>query len=123
MNVFVLGVGTEKGGRIPVSGNEYLRDSDGYVVVTKLNEEMARSIAEAGKGVYITVDNTNNAQTIIDNELDKLAKDDIKTEVYTKYREQFMAIAAIVFILLVCEIVLNVILEAVSISRRKKNRS
>jgi Ca-activated chloride channel family protein len=123
MNVFVLGVGTEKGGRIPVSGNEYLRDSDGYVVVTKLNEEMARSIAEAGKGVYITVDNTNNAQTIIDNELDKLAKDDIKTEVYTKYREQFRAIAAIVFILLVCEIVLNVILEAVSISRRKKNRS
>lgn len=122
MNVFVLGIGTEKGGRIPLSGkNDFLRDSDGYVVVTKLNEEMARSIAEAGKGVYITVDNTNNAQTIIDNELDKLAKDDIKTEMYTKYKEQFMAIAVLAFIVLVIEIILNTILDSISLSRRKKN--
>ena len=122
MNVFVLGIGTEKGGRIPMSGkNDFLRDSDGYVVVTKLNEEMARSIAEAGKGVYITVDNTNNAQTIIDNELDKLAKDDIKTEMYTKYKEQFMAIAVLAFIVLVIEIILNIALDSISLSRRKKN--
>lgn len=122
MNVFVLGIGTEKGGRIPLSGkNDFLRDSDGYVVVTKLNEEMARSIAEAGKGVYITVDNTNNAQTVIDNELDKLAKDDIKTEMYTKYREQFTVIAALAFIVLVIEIILNTILDSISLSRRKKN--
>lgn len=122
MNVFVLGIGTEKGGRIPLSGkNDFLRDSDGYVVVTKLNEEMARSIAEAGKGVYITVDNTNNAQTVIDNELDKLAKDDIKTEMYTKYREQFMVIAALAFIVLVMEIILNIVLDSISLSRRKKN--
>lgn len=122
MNVFVLGIGTEKGGRIPMSGkNDFLRDSDGYVVVTKLNEEMARSIAEAGKGVYITVDNTNNAQTIIDNELDKLAKDDIKTEMYTKYKEQFMAIAVLAFIVLVIEIILNIVLDSISLSRRKKN--
>lgn len=122
MNVFVLGIGTEKGGRIPMSGkNDFLRDSDGYVVVTKLNEEMARSIAEAGKGVYITVDNTNNAQTIIDNELDKLAKDDIKTEMYTKYKEQFMAIAVLAFIVLVIEIILNIVLDSISLSRRKNN--
>ena len=122
MNVFVLGIGTEKGGRIPLSGkNDFLRDSDGYVVVTKLNEEMARSIAEAGKGVYITVDNTNNAQTIIDNELDKLAKDDIKTEMYTKYKEQFMAIAVLAFIVLVIEIILNIVLDSISLSRRKNN--
>lgn len=122
MNVFVLGIGTEKGGRIPLSGKkDFLRDSDGYVVVTKLNEEMARSIAEAGKGVYITVDNTNNAQTIIDNELDKLAKDDIKTEMYTKYKEQFMAIAVLAFIVLVIEIILNIVLDSISLSRRKKN--
>ena len=122
MHVFVLGIGTEKGGRIPLSGkNEFLRDEDGYVVVTKLNEEMAHSIAEAGKGVYIPVDNTNNAQTIIDNELDKLAKDDIKTEMYTKYREQFMVIAALAFIMLVVEIILNIVIDSVSLSRRKKN--
>ena len=58
-----------------------MRDNEGFVVVSKLNEEMAGNIAKAGKGAYVRVDNTNNAQTIIENELDKLQKDDVKTEV------------------------------------------
>lgn len=121
MNVFVLGVGTEKGGRIPANGkNDYLRDSDGYVVVSKLNEEMARSIAEAGKGVYVTVDNSNNAQTVIENELDKLNKDEQKTEIFTKYKEQFIAVAILLLIVLVIDTVFSIILD--SLSRKGRNR-
>ena len=105
INIYMLGIGTEKGGRIPVEGkNEFMRDGEGFVVISKLNEEMAGNIAKAGKGTYVRVDNTNNAQTIIENEIDKLQKDDVKTEVYTKYREQFEVIAMLVFLLLVAEI-------------------
>ena len=121
INVYVLGVGTEKGGRIPVDGkNDYIRDKDGFVVVSKLNEDMANRIAKAGRGTYVRVDNTNNAQTIIANELDKLQQDDVKTDVYTKYKEQFEVIALIVFILLIAEIVITVVLD--SINQGKKNR-
>ena len=121
MNVFVLGIGTEKGGRIPTSGKkDYLRDSDGYIVVSKLNDEMARSIAEAGKGIYVTVDNSNSAQTIIENELDKLNKDEQKTEIYTRYKEQFIAVAMLLLIILVFDIVINVVLDSVC-SRKKDN--
>ena len=105
INIYMLGIGTEKGGRIPVEGkNEFMRDGEGFVVISKLNEDMAGNIAKAGKGTYVRVDNTNNAQTIIENEIDKLQKDDVKTEVYTKYREQFEVIAMLVFLLLVAEI-------------------
>lgn len=121
INVYVLGVGTEKGGRIPVEGkNEYIRDKEGFVVVSKLNEEMANKIAKAGKGTYIRVDNTNNAQTIIANELEKLQQDDVKTDIYTKYREQFTVIAFIVLMLLVTEIVLVVIIDSVTQSKRNR---
>lgn len=121
INVYVLGVGTEKGGRIPVDGkNDYIRDKDGFVVVSKLNEDMANRIAKAGRGTYVRVDNTNNAQTVIANELDKLQQDDVKTDVYTKYKEQFEVIALIVFILLIAEIVITVVLD--SINQGKKNR-
>lgn len=121
INVYVLGIGTEKGGRIPVDGkDEYIRDKDGFVVVSKLNEDMANKIAKAGKGTYVRVDNTNNAQTVIANELDKLQQDDVKTEVYTKYREQFDVIAWMVLLLLVAEIVLVVVID--SIAHGKKNR-
>ena len=114
-------MGTEKGGRIPVEGsNDYIRDKDGFVVVSKLNEDMANRIAKAGKGTYVRVDNTNNAQTIIANELDKLQQDDLTTKVYTKYREQFEVIAWMVFLLLIAEIVFTVILD--SITQGKSNR-
>ena len=122
INVFVLGIGTEKGGRIPLDGkNGYMRDGDGYIVVTKLNEEMANSIAKAGKGTYVRVDNSNNAQTIIENELDKLQKDDITTEVYTKYKEQFGVLALILFVLLVADIVVKSVFDAVNRSRNGRN--
>ena len=120
INVFVLGIGTEKGGRIPVNGrNEYMRDGDGYIVVTKVNEEMANNIAKAGKGTYVRVDNTNNAQTIIENELEKLQKDDITTEVYSKYKEQFGVLAILLFIVLVADVVIKSIFDAVDKSRKR----
>lgn len=121
INIYVLGVGTEKGGRIPLDGrNDYMRDNEGFVVVSKLNEEMAGSIAKAGKGTYVRVDNTNNAQTIIENELDKLQKDDVTSEVYTKYKEQFEPLALLALLLLVSEIVIVVVIDL--IGKGKRNR-
>lgn len=123
MNVFVLGIGTEKGGRIPVDGKgEYMRDNEGFVVVSKLNEEMAGNIAKAGKGTYVRVDNTNNAQTIIENELDRLQKDDVKTELYTKYREQFEPIALMILLLLVAEMAIVVIIDSVGQEKRRDSK-
>ena len=119
INIYMLGIGTEKGGRIPVEGKDsFMRDSEGFVVISKLNEEMAGNIAKAGKGTYVRVDNTNNAQTIIENELDKLQKDDVRTEVYTKYREQFEVIAMLVLLLLVAEIVIITMID--SFARKNK---
>ena len=70
IKVYVMGIGTAKGGRIPAGkSGEFLRDREGNIVVTKLNEAMAQSIATAGNGTYIRVDNTNSAQEFIENVL------------------------------------------------------
>ena len=104
MNVYVLGIGSLEGAPIPADGsNDYRRDKEGNVVVTKLNEQMAQTVAQAGNGAYIRVDNTNNAQKILESEVNKLAKADVTTEVYTEFNEQFEFIAWIAFILLVIE--------------------
>ena len=104
MNVYVLGIGSLEGAPIPADGsNDYRRDKEGNVVVTKLNEQMAQTVAQAGNGAYIRVDNTNNAQKILEIEVNKLAKADVTTEVYTEFNEQFEFIAWIAFILLVIE--------------------
>lgn len=105
MNVYILGVGSIEGAPIPIEGgNDYRRDKENNVVVTKLNEQMAQAIAQAGGGAYIRVDNTNNAQKLLESEVDKLAKADVETEVYTEYNEQFEFVVWIAFVLLVIEI-------------------
>lgn len=104
MAVYMLGVGSVDGAPIPIPGtNDFRKDKEGNVVVTKLNEEMGRTIAAAGNGAYIRVDNTNNAQRLLQKEMDKLAKADVTTEIYTEYNEQFEFVAWVVFILLVIE--------------------
>ena len=105
--VYMLGVGTIDGAPIPTGNtNEFRKDKDGNVVMTRLNEEMGQQIARAGGGAYIRVDNTNNAQKLLLGEIDKLAKADVTTEVYSEYNEQFEFIAWIVLLLLVIDILL-----------------
>ena len=103
--VFILGIGTAKGGRIPLPGGNFLRDRDGQVVVTKLNEEMAMNIAKAGNGMYLQVDNTNEAQKILSDQLDKMTKDETTTDVYTGYNELFLYPVAIAFVLVLMDLV------------------
>ena len=120
IKVYVMGIGTTKGGRIPAGkSGEFLRDREGNIVVTKLNEAMAQSIAAAGNGTYIRVDNTNSAQEFIENELDTLTKDEVKTEVFTKFKEQYGVIALIAFLLLVTDILVVGIIDFVNRPKRK----
>ena len=103
--VYVMGVGLPSGSPIPGDRKgEFRKDKDGNVVVTRLNEEMCRNIAAAGKGVYFYVDNSNAAEKALRNEIDKLAKADIETTVYTEYDEQFAIIAWMILIVLLVEI-------------------
>ena len=103
--VYVLGVGLPSGSPIPGDRKgEFRKDKDGNVVVTRLNEEMCRNIAAAGKGVYFYVDNSNAAEKALRKEMDKLAKADIETTVFTEYDEQFAIIAWMILIVLLVEI-------------------
>lgn len=100
--VYVMGVGLPSGSPIPGDKpGEFRRDKEGNVVVTRLNESMCREIAAAGNGAYFYVDNSNSAEKALQAELDKLAKADIETTVYTDFNEQFMLIAWIMLVLLI----------------------
>ena len=104
MRVYVLGVGSPNGAPIPFGNGDYMKDNTGNTVMTKLNEEMCRQIAEAGGGVYIHVENNSNAQQQLDNELSKLAKKEMQSTIYSEYDEQFQAFGVIAIILLIIEI-------------------
>ena len=97
-------MGKPDGAPIPIPGTmSFLKDNDGNVVVSKLNETMCKEIALAGKGMYVHADNSNSAYKIITKELDKLAKSDVNTNVFSEYNEQFQSFALLALLLLIID--------------------
>ena len=107
IQVNVLGIGLPDGAPIPIEGsNDFRRDRDGNVIVTRLNEAMCQEIAKDGKGIYVRVDNTNSAQKAINQEINQMAKTDVESKIYTEYNEQFQVIAWLIMLLLIAEILI-----------------
>ena len=127
MNTYVLGVGSPNGAPIPTGNGDYLKDNTGQTVMTGLNEEMCRQLADAGGGAYIHVENNSSAQDQLDNALDKLAKKEISSTIYSDFDEQFQAVGIIVLLLLILEICIleikNPLLKRVSLFSRSGERN
>ncbi|MBP6634578.1 MAG: VWA domain-containing protein [Paludibacter sp.] len=99
--VHVVGMGKPEGAPIPVDGTmSFRKDKEGNVVVSKLNEDMCKSIAAAGSGTYVRADNQNSAYRVVSKELDNLAKSKLETRVFSDYNEQFQSFALLALILL-----------------------
>jgi Ca-activated chloride channel homolog len=106
--VYVLGIGSKSGSPIPNEVNgEFRKDKDGNVVITRLDEQMCQDIAAAGNGKYFYVDNSNAAEKELQKELDKLAKNDVETTIFTEYDEQFQIFAWIIMVLIIAEIFIS----------------
>lgn len=106
MRVYVLGVGSAGGAPIPDGNGGYMKDRGGNTVMTHLNQDMCRQIAQAGGGAYIHVDNNSDAQRQLDNELAKLSKKETESTIYSDYDEQFQAVGILVLLLLIVELCL-----------------
>ena len=104
IKVFVIGIGKPEGAPIPKLGtNDYFKDRQGQVVVSKLNEEMCQQVAQAGSGVYVRCDNTNTAMRALQQELDHIATSELESTVYADYNEQYQSFALIALFLLMIE--------------------
>ena len=124
MRVYVLGVGSTNGSPVPIPGTgEYMKDNAGNTVMSALNEDMCKQVAQAGGGAYIHVENNSAAQEQLDNELDKLAKKETATAVYSEFDEQFQAFGVLALLLLILEICIfdrrNPLLKNISLFGKK----
>lgn len=124
INVFILGVGEEKGAPIPTPDGDYMKNDAGQTVMTSLNEKMCQEVAKAGKGTYIHVSNTSDAQKQLNDELAKLQKGETNSVIYSEYDEQFQAFGILGLLLLILEICIleskNPLLKNIRLFRKKQ---
>ena len=107
LKVYVLGVGTTSGAPIPVGNGDFMKDHSGQTVMTALNEQMCREIAQAGGGTYIHVENNSDAQRKLEEALSTLARKEMETTIYSDYAEQFQAFGLLALLLLVLEVMVR----------------
>ncbi len=90
MKVYVLGIGDPQGSPIPINGNrDYIRDSDGNIVMSKLDEQACQAIASEGNGAYLYVDNSSSAMRALREQLNSLSKQQLEIQSFSEYDEQF----------------------------------
>ncbi len=105
--VHTIGIGLPKGAPIPIESGKnqknYLKDNEGNVVISKLNEVLLQQIATAGSGIYIRATNTQIGLNTIFDEISKMNKTEYKAKRYSEYEDQFQWPIGIAILLLIIE--------------------
>ncbi len=105
IHVYVLGVGQPTGAPIPVPGTgRYIIDNEGNTVMSRLNEDMCREIANAGQGNYIYVDNSSSAQKKLDKYVENLGRTELESSVFSEYDEQFQGFLLLSLLFLLMDV-------------------
>lgn len=106
ISVYTIGVGSSQGQPIPMKDG-LLKDSNGNIVVTKLDEATLKQVAQAGKGAYVHAGNDEfGLNPIIDN-IRKLNDEEFNSIVFEEYDEQYMYFFAIALVLLVVQMLIG----------------
>ena len=106
IRVFTIGVGSPEGKPIPMDG-ELLKDKDGNIVVTRLDETVLKDVANAGNGVYVRAGNSEFGLNPIIDDIRKMEDEKYSSIVFEEYDEQFMYFLAIALFFFVLEILVG----------------
>lgn len=93
IRIFTIGVGDVKGGPIPLKRNgvvvSYKKDSQGETVITKLNEDTLKGIAQEANGAYINGKITNDVVKNIREILNQMDKTEFEAKQFADFKDQF----------------------------------
>ena len=100
VKVYTIGIGTPEGAPINIDG-DFIRDGEGEIVVSKLDETTLQKIAATTEGAYIRATSASvGVQEIVDM-INRTEKSKFKTEIFEEYDEKYHIplVAALVLLL------------------------
>ena len=106
IRVYTVGVGSAEGQPIPYEGS-LMKDKDGEIVVTKLDEDMLRQVAKAGNGAYVHAGNDEFGLNPIIDDIRRMEDEEFGSLVFEEYDEQYMYFFGIALALLVIEMLVG----------------
>ena len=106
IRVFTIGVGSPEGKPIPMDGG-LLRDRDGNIVVTRLDESVLQEVAKAGNGLYVRAGNSEFGLNPIIDDIRRMEDERYSSIVFEEFDKQFMYFMAIALFFFVLEMLVG----------------
>ena len=110
IRIFTIGVGSLKGGPIPIKRNgvvqSYKKDQNGETVITKLNEGTLTEIADDANGEYIQGNITQEVLEKVTESLQKLDKTEFEAKQFADYQSQFQWFLGLAILLILLDVFL-----------------
>ncbi len=112
IKIYTIGMGLDEGAPIPLYNKYgkrtgYKKDKDDNIIITKLDDNILRQIAEIGDGLYVRASNSNVGLDKIYEDINKTEKSEIESSVFTDYDDQFQWFVGAAILLLILEIMLS----------------
>jgi Ca-activated chloride channel homolog len=108
IKVYSVGIGFIEGAPIPLDGSQhnFLKDENGNVIISKLDEELLNKVAVAGNGIYVRSTNSEVGLNKIMDELNRMNKAEYKAKIYSDYEDQYQWPLGIALLLLLTELII-----------------
>lgn len=106
IKVYTIGVGTPDGQPLKIDG-ELLKDKDGQIVVSRLDEPELKKIAAAGGGAYVRAGNEEFGLNPVIEDINKLEDERFNSVVFEEYDEQYMYFFAAALLLFMLEMLVG----------------
>lgn len=112
IKIFTVGIGTQEGDLIQITddqGNkQFLKDTQGNVIKSRLNENLLQQIAYATGGAYVRSSGAEfGLDYLYERQLSGLKKDEIEQRREKKYEERYQWLIAAGLIVLCWEMLIN----------------
>jgi len=108
IKIYTIGVGSEKGGPIPLKRNgvvmSYKKDQNNETVITRLNQETLRTIANKANGDYVNGNQTADVVKQIRDALNAMDKKEFEAKEFAEYKDQFQWFLGIGLFFLILDI-------------------
>ena len=123
IRIYTIGIGTPEGAPIEIDG-EFIRDEQGEMVVSKLNEEMLAQIADETGGAYVRATKQDIGLDEIVRSINEMEQSELSTVRFEEFNEQYQYLLIAALVLLVAEFFLlarrNPLLAHLNIFREKR---
>lgn len=123
IRIYTIGIGTPEGAPIEIDG-EFIRDEQGEMVVSKLNEEMLAQIADLTGGAYVRATKQDIGLDEIVRSINEMEQSELSTVRFEEFNEQYQYLLIVALVLLVAEFFLlarrNPLLAHLNIFREKR---